>query len=244
MKKTYVRFINTIVCVLMTMAVVFTGNIATANANAGADALYWIEFDADGGTIYGALTAFEPAEEFLTDCFLIPEDAIPEKEGFLFLWWEIAEGLYTGEAIFPGDFLFADDYCFENDSKMVCKLKAIWEPDPNYKPEVKDEPKSVSDTVETVEVISSGSRAAYTFKGSDIGIFFEGADINQFSGFAMDFKTTAVYSKDYSVCNANGGVMLTLSKDYLDTLDKGNHTAVIFLPEIASNPAVLSRWGI
>ncbi|MBQ2818266.1 MAG: hypothetical protein IJF16_10105 [Clostridia bacterium] len=94
---------------------------------------------------------------------------------------------------------------------------------------MKDEPKSASETVETVEVISSGSRAAYNFKGSnDVGIFFEGTDINQFSGFAMDFKTTAVDSKDYNVYDANGGVMFTLSKDYLDTLDKGNHTAVIF----------------
>ena len=94
---------------------------------------------------------------------------------------------------------------------------------------MKDEPKSIPDAVETVEVIASGRRTEYTSKGgSDIEIFFEGADINQFSGFAMDYKTTAVYSKDYNVTKTNSGVMLTLSKDYLDTLDKGNHTAVIF----------------
>ena len=229
MKKAFIKVINSIVCVLMTMAVVFAGNIATANANAGADALYWIEFDADGGTIYGALTAFEPAVELWADYFLISDDAIPQKEGFNFLCWEITEGTCIGEPIYPGDSLPADDYFVEVGSQKVCRLKAIWESDPDYKPEVKDEPKSIPDAVETVEVIASGRRTEYTSKGgSDIEIFFEGADINQFSGFAMDYKTTAVYSKDYNVTKTNSGVMLTLSKDYLDTLDKGNHTAVIF----------------
>ncbi|MBE5762422.1 MAG: hypothetical protein E7334_10600 [Clostridiales bacterium] len=229
MKKAFIKVINSIVCVLMTMAVVFTGNIATASANAGVDALYWIDFDADGGTVYGALTAFEPAEEIFIDCFLIPDDAIPQKEGFNFLCWEITEGTCIGEPIYPGDSLSADNYFVEINSKMVCKLKAIWEPDPDYKPEVKEEPKSIPDAVETVEVIASGGRTEYTSKrGSDIEIFFKDADINQFSGFAMDYKTTAVYSKDYNVTKTNGGVMLTLSKGYLETLDKGNHTAILF----------------
>ena len=227
MKKTFIKVLNSIVYVLLTMAVVFTGNIATAYADAEAE--YWIEFDADGGTIYGALTALEPTKMLQNIMTFIPGDAIPEKDGYIFTGWMIMDGDDAGLIYIEGDMLYADIHFVEVGSQKVCRLKAIWEPDPNYKPEVKDEPKSVSDTVETVEVISSGSRAAYTFKGSDdVGIFFEGADINQFSGFAMDFKTTAVYSKDYSVCNTNGGVMLTLSKDYLDTLDKGNHTAILF----------------
>ena len=227
MKKTFIKVLNSIVCVLLTMAVVFTGNIATAYADAEAE--YWIEFDADGGTIYGALSIREPAEERIPGYFFIPDDAIPEKEGFIFKGWMVMEGLDEGWTFTEEGNLDTVYHFVDNGLIKLCKLKAIWEPDPNYKPEVKDEPKSVSDTVETVEVISSGSRAAYNFKGSnDVGIFFEGTDINQFSGFAMDFKTTAVDSKDYNVYDANGGVMFTLSKDYLDTLDKGNHTAVIF----------------
>lgn len=134
---------------------------------------------------------------------------------------------------------FLDNNCFisDNNSKKFVKFLAQWK-DNTGEGVVGDLESFISDAIQTVDIFPADEKLAYVQgSGKDVTFFFPEADIEQFSGYGLNFETTAKYNVDYTVSAGENGVFLTLKASYLDTLEKGNNTPILFFTRNNPNPS-------
>ncbi|MBE5762333.1 MAG: hypothetical protein E7334_10125 [Clostridiales bacterium] len=118
------------------------------------------------------------------------------------------------------------------------QLMAIWEAISTGGGVAGDPESFISDAIQTVDIFPADEKLTYVQgSGKDVTFFFPEADIEQFSGYGLNFETTAKYNVDYTVSAGENGVFLTLKASYLDTLEKGNNTPILFFTRNNPNPS-------
>lgn len=133
-------------------------------------------------------------------------------------------------------FLPSENFYQENNDFFV-KFLAQWK-DNTGEGVVGDPESFISDAIQTVDIFPSDEKLTYVQgSGKDVTFFFPEADIEQFSGYGLNFETTAKYNVDYTVSAGENGVFLTLKASYLDTLEKGNNTPILFFTRNNPNPS-------
>ena len=141
--------------------------------------------------------------------------------------------ILNGDTVISGDldFMWADNY-------SDLKFQAIWEAITTGGGVVGDPESFISDAIQTVDIFPADEKLTYVQgSGKDVTFFFPEADIEQFSGYGLNFETTAKYNVDYTVSAGENGVFLTLKASYLDTLEKGNNTPILFFTRNNPNPS-------